>query len=81
METPGESSEAVRSYNKEAVYCFPSLCIGHALRLLSDAEFIEDHSTERRLNEIYDALENVFTLFESNGISASKQFANDDADL
>ena len=76
METPGESSEAVRSYNNEAVYCFLSLCIGHALRLLSDAEFNQDHSTETRLNEIHDALENVFALFESDGISAS-----DDADL
>ena len=38
---------------------------------MSDAEFDEDHSTETRLNEIHEAPENVFTLIESDGISAS----------
>eukprot|EP00435_Cladocopium_sp_Y103_P049927 s1227_g15.t1 len=71
VETPGESFEMVRSYNKETAHCFLCLCIGHTLKLLSDAEFDEDRATEKRLNGTYDSLENIFTLFEGDGVSAS----------
>ena len=47
------------------------LCIGHSLRLLADAEFDEEYATEIQLNEIYDALENAFTFFEADGVSAN----------
>ena len=41
------------------------------MRLLADGEFDEDYATEIQLNEIYDAVDNVFTLFEADGVSAN----------
>ena len=58
------------TFNSEAAYCFLALCIGHTLRLLVDAEFDQDRAKEDQLNQIYDAFENVFTLFEADSVSA-----------
>ena len=72
-EPEAESSNAnpgnAVTFNSEAAYCFLALCIGHPLRLLVDAEFDQDHAKEDQLNHIYDAFENVFALFEADGIS------------
>ena len=69
-ESSDVNSGSAVTFNSEAAYCFLALCIGHSLRLLVDAEFDQDNAREDQLNQIYDALENVFTLFEADGVSA-----------
>ena len=66
---PGADSEAaeqtvgpLRTFNKEAVYCFLSACIGHTLRLLDD-EYDGDQGKAETLNGIYDSLQDRFVMF------------------
>jgi len=69
-EAAEETVEPLRTFHKEAVYCFLSVCIGHTLRLLDDAEYDGDHDKAEALNGIYDSLEDRFVVFERDGISS-----------
>ena len=69
-EAAEQTVEPLRTFNKEAVYCFLSVCIGHTLRLLDDAEYDGDHDKAEALNGIYDSLEDRFVVFERDGISS-----------
>ena len=52
-EAAEETVEPLRTFHKEAVYCFLSVCIGHTLRRLDDTEYDGGQDKAEALNGIW----------------------------
>ena len=51
-EAAEEAVAPLRTFHKEAVYCFLNACVGHTLRLLDDTEYDGDQDKAEALNGI-----------------------------